>query len=80
MATPGALRTPTTESLVELENEKSAVYRTVGQQLYTCEERADIMHIVKETARKVFCPTESEEMSMQRITRYWNGVPGANRA
>ena len=80
MATLGALRTPTTESLVELENKKSAVYRIVGQQLYTCQERADIMHSVKETARKIFFPTESEEMSMQRITRYLNGVPGAKRA
>ena len=78
MATPGVLRTPTTESLVELEKEKSAVCRTaVGKLLYTCQERADIMYSVKETARMILCPAESEEMSMQRITRYLKGVPSA---
>ena len=45
--------TPTTESIVELENERRAMYRTVvGKLLYMCQERADIMYSVKETARK----------------------------
>ena len=53
VTTPSVKRKPTTESMVELENEKRAVYRTgVG---------ADIMYSVKETARKILCPTESEE-------------------
>ena len=68
VATPSVKRTPTTESLVELENEKRAVHRTaVGKLLYMCQERADIMYSVKETARKILCPTESDEMNMQRI-------------
>ena len=57
VSTPCVRRT--TESLVELENEKRAVYRTaVGKLLYICQERADIMDSFKETARKITCPTE----------------------
>ena len=57
VATPSVKRTPTTESLVELENEKRAVYRTaVGKLLYMCLERADTRYSVKETARKTTCP------------------------
>ena len=63
VSTPSVKKTPTTESLVELENEKRAVYKTaVGKMLYMCQERADIMCSVKETARKITCPTESDEM------------------
>ena len=69
--TPSVKRTPTTESLVELENEKRAVYRTaVGKLLYMCQERADIMYSVKIT-----CPTESDEMNVKRIARYLKDVP-----
>ena len=47
--TPSAKRTPTTESLVELEGERRAMYRkVVGNQLYMCQERADAMKSVKE--------------------------------
>ena len=47
-------RTPTTESLVELESERRAMYRTVvGNLLHMCQERADIMYSVKETERKI---------------------------
>ena len=78
VSTPSVKRTPTTESLVELENEKRAVYRTaVGKLLYMCHQRADIMYIVKETARKITCPTESDEMHVKRIARYLKGVPNA---
>ena len=46
----------TTGSLVELENEKRAVHRTpVGTLLCMCQEHADIMYSVKETARKILC-------------------------
>ena len=49
VATPSVKRTPTTESLVELENERRAVDRTaMGKRLYMCQERADIMYSVKE--------------------------------
>ena len=69
-------RTPTTESLVELETERRAVYRTaVGKLLYMCQERAHIMYSVKETARKIMCSTESDEMNFKRIARYLKGVP-----
>ena len=60
MTTPSVKRTPTTESLVELKSERPAMYGTVvGQLLYMCQERADVMYSVKETARKIACPTES---------------------
>ena len=61
VTTPSVKRTPTTESLVELEGERRAMHRTiVGTLLYMCQERADVMCSVKETARKITCPTESE--------------------
>ena len=54
------------------------MYRTaVGKLLYMCQERADIMNSVKETARKITCPTESHEMNVKRIVRYLKGVPSA---
>ena len=78
VSTPSVKRTPTTESLVELENEKRPVYKTaVGQLLYMCQERTDIMYCVKETARKITCPTESDEMNVNCIARYLKGVPSA---
>ena len=49
--------------LVELENEKRAVYRTAeGKLLYMCQERADIMYSVKENSTKDLCPTENDEI------------------
>ena len=36
VSTPSVKRTPTTESLVELENEKRAVYRTAVGKLLVC--------------------------------------------
>ena len=76
--TPSVKRTPTTESLVELEGERRAMYRTVvGKLLYMCQERADVMYSVKETARKITCPTESDEMNLKRIVRYLKGAPSA---
>ena len=35
------------------------------------------MFSVKETARKITCPTESDEMNLKRIVRYLKGVPNA---
>ena len=50
--TSSVKRTPTTESLVKLEGERRAMYRTVvGKLLYMCQERVDVMYSVKETAR-----------------------------
>ena len=78
VTTPSVKRTPTTESHVELENERRATYRTVVVKLlYMCQERADIMYSVKETARKITCPTESDEMNLKRIVRYLKSVPNA---
>ena len=37
--------------------------------------RADITYRVKETARKIMCFTESDEMNVKRIARYLKGVP-----
>ena len=54
------------------------VYRTaVGRLLYICQERADIMYSVKETARKIICPTESDGMNVKRVVRYLKGAPSA---
>ena len=75
---PNVKRTPTTESLVELENERRATHRTVvGKLFYMCQRRADIMYSVKETARTITCPTESDEMILKRIVKYLKGVPSA---
>ena len=44
VTTPTVKRTPTTESLAELESERRAMYRTVvGKLLYMFQERTDIM-------------------------------------
>ena len=78
VTTPSVKRTPTTESLVELEGERRAMYRTVvGKLLYMCQERADVMYSVKETARKITCPPESDEMNEKRIVRCLKEVPSA---
>ena len=78
VSTPSVKKTPTTESLVELETEKRAVCKTaVEKLLHMCEERADIMYSVKETPRKITCPPESDEMNVKRIARYLKGGPKA---
>ena len=75
---PSVNKTPTTESMVELENERRATYVTaVGKLLYMCQERADFMCSVKVTARKILNPIVSDEMHMKRIIRYVKGVPSA---
>ena len=43
--------------------------------MYMCQERAAIMYSVKETARKITCTTESDEMNVKGIVRYLKGVP-----
>ena len=70
MSTPSVKRTPTTESLVELETERRAVYRTAVGKAVVHVPGACIMYSVKETARKIMCPTESDEMNVMRIARY----------
>ena len=35
------------------------------------------MYSVKETTRKIICPTESDEMDVGRIVRYLKGAPSA---
>ena len=35
------------------------------------------MYSVKETERKITCPTESDEMNLKRIVRYLKGAPSA---
>ena len=35
------------------------------------------MYSAKETARKITCPTESDEMNVKRVARYLEGVPNA---
>ena len=42
----------------------------VGKLLYMRQERADIMYSVKETGRRILCPTESDEMNIKSSTRY----------
>ena len=57
VTTPNVKRTPTTESLVELENEKRAVRKTAVGKL--CQEGADVMYRVKEIARKTLVPLKA---------------------
>ena len=52
-------------------------WTVVGKLLCMCQERADIMYSVKETARKITCPTESDEMNVKRIARHLKSVPNA---
>ena len=42
----------------------------MGNVINVCQERTDVMYSVKETARKITCPTESDEMNLKRIVRY----------
>ena len=35
------------------------------------------MDNIKETARNIACPTESDEMNLKRNVRYLKGVPSA---
>ena len=35
------------------------------------------MYSVKETARKIISPTESDEMNVKRVVRYLKGAPNA---
>ena len=52
------------------------MYKTaVGKLLCMCQERADIMYSLKEKARKITCPIESDEMNVKRIARYLKNVP-----
>ena len=37
------------------------------------------MYSVKETARKITCPTESDEMNLKRVVRYLKGAPSAKK-
>ena len=63
---------------MSLKGERRAMYSTVvGKLLYMCQERADVMYSVKETARKLSCLTESDEMNLKRILRYLKSVPSA---
>ena len=60
------------------ESKEDAMYRTVvGKLLYMCQERADVMYSVKETARKITCLTESDEMNLKRIVRHLKGALSA---
>ena len=49
----------------------------MGNVINVCQERTDVMYSVKETARKITCPTESDEMNLKRIVRYLKGAPSA---
>ena len=55
----------------------SDVQNSCGKKLYMCQERANIMYSVKETARNITCPTESDEMNLRRVVRYLKGAPCA---
>ena len=79
MATLSIKQTPTTESLVELENEKRPVYRTRRGKTVVHVPRTSRHHVQREggTARKIICPTESDEMNVKRIVRYLKGALSA---
>ena len=74
VATPSVKRTPTTESLVELENEKRAVHRTAARKLlYIWQERAVIMYSVEETARKIL--STNQQFVGVHTDSDWAGQP-----
>ena len=69
--TPSVKRTKTTESVIEQEDERRAVFRTaVG-------ERANVLYSVMETAREILHPPESDDTSMKRSVRYLDRAPSA---
>ena len=76
--TPSVKRTPTTESLVELEGEKTSnVQNSCGK---TCVHvpGTSRRHAQREgNRRKTTCPTESDAMNLKRIVRYLKGAPSA---
>ena len=68
MATPSVKSTLTTESVFELENEERGVFRTAVENLLCmCQERADIMYSVKETAKKIYCERRDEREAHRAI-------------
>ena len=42
-----------------------------------CQERPNIIYSVKETARKISCPNESDEMNLKRTVKYLEGASSA---
>ena len=42
-----------------------------------CQNRADILCSVKETARKIICPTESDEMCVKCVVKFITSAPSA---
>ena len=64
-------------SLSRRTKDEQCTETVVGKLLYMCQERADIMYSVRETARKITCLTESDEMNLKRIVRDLKGVPSA---
>ena len=60
--------TPTTESLTELEDESRAACRNAMEKLLcTCQERADVLYSVQETARTILLSSGRQEISMKPI-------------
>ena len=45
--------------------------------MHCAKSEQDVMYSVKETARKITCPTESDEMNLKRIVRYLVSAPSA---
>ena len=77
VTTPSVKRTPTTESVAELENEKRAVCRTaVGKLFYMCLQRADI-YVQFEKTRQITCSIDSDDLNVKRIAFFLKGVPSA---
>ena len=72
VSTPSVERTPTTESLIELENEPCT-----EQPWETWFTRARSVLTPRTARRKITCLTGSDEMNVKRIARYLKSVPNA---
>ena len=69
VTTPSVKRTPTTESLAELENERRAVQNRCGKTAVHVS-RTGRHHLQRErNSTKIICPTESDEMNVKRIVK-----------
>ena len=78
LMTPSVKRTPTTESLVELEGERRAIQNSCEKTVVQVP-GASRRHVQREgNSKKNTCPTESDEMILKRIVRYLKSAPSAN--
>ena len=76
--TSSVKRTPTTESLVELEGERRAMYTTVVEKTVVHVPGADRCHVQREgNSKKYYMSNRERRDVLKRIVRYLKGAPSA---